>query len=284
MFGHFANMGSNQTRYDSMSIVIDPTRWDPVTGTTSSLISTFRGMVVSASDIVIKPVQVYHHSSQRNSLSSTRSEGMLDPAAIYNASKTTTRPNTSYKERDHDNPGEGTTANPSSPSTAQSLPIPSSSSSFSSSSPSSHRSHHQHHHHHHHQSKLAAEAIAGSAAGLGGFFKYFFKGMIIDMPLAATEGLRVLPRWYGGEVREIGPVADWKSGAVAAGRNFKYGVADGFADLVREPVKGGQEGGALGAVKGVGKGSVNMISKVSSGMFTSRLDFSCSTEVMELMS
>ena len=266
-----------------MSIVIDPTRWDPVTGTTSSLISTFRGMVVSASDIVIKPVQVYHHSSQRNSLSSTRSEGMLDPAAIHNASKTTTRPNTSYKERDHDNPGEGTTANPSSPSTAQSLPIPSSSSSFSSSSPSSHRSHHQHHHHHH-QSKLAAEAIAGSAAGLGGFFKYFFKGMIIDMPLAATEGLRVLPRWYGGEVREIGPVADWKSGAVAAGRNFKYGVADGFADLVREPVKGGQEGGALGAVKGVGKGSVNMISKVSSGMFTSRLDFSCSTEVMGLMS
>lgn len=121
---------------------------------------------------------------------------------------------------------------------------------------------------HHYNGHPALEALAGSASGVGGFFKYFFKGMLVEMPLAATEGLRSLPALYGVEVREIGKVTGWRSGAVVAGRNLQYGVQDGFTDFVREPLEGGRNTGALGALKGVGKGSVSMLSKVSSGRFT----------------
>ncbi|RYP35088.1 hypothetical protein DL767_003993 [Monosporascus sp. MG133] len=220
-------------RYDPITIVIDPTRWDPVTGTTSSLISTFKGMAVSASDIVIKPIQAYNRSSPRES------NETLQPGVMHS------RPATSAGE--HSPSGEhniqdGTAEIAQSTATARSH------------SPRRHGGH------------AALEAAAGSASGVGGVLKHFFKGMLVDMPLATTEGLRSMPKLYGGEVRETGKVTDWKSGAVVAGKNFHYGLVDGFTDLVQEPLKGKREEGALGAIKGVGKGSVNMVSKVSSGI------------------
>jgi hypothetical protein len=78
-----------------------------------------------------------------------------------------------------------------------------------------------------------------------------------------------MPKMYGGEVREIGKVTDWKSGVIVAGKNFKDGMVDGFTDLVREPAKGSKDQGALGAIMGVGKGSANMLLKVSSGKYSS---------------
>lgn len=109
------------------------------------------------------------------------------------------------------------------------------------------------------------DAVVGSASGVGGFLKHFFKGMYVDMPLAMTEGLRSAPRLYGGEVREL-QVTDWKSGMVAAGKNFADGMI-GFGDLVREPVKGAKANGAAGAATGVAKGVANMAFKFSSGMW-----------------
>lgn len=114
------------------------------------------------------------------------------------------------------------------------------------------------------------EAVKGSAEGVGGVLHHFYKGMLVDMPLAATEGLRAVPKLYGGEVRDFGPVKDWKSGFTVAGKTFSHSMGEGFLDLIKEPVKGGQRDGVLGAVKGVGKGVVNMTTKVSSGKFPLR--------------
>ncbi|KAI1371563.1 glycosyltransferase family 1 protein [Hypoxylon crocopeplum] len=199
-------------RYVPRPTVIDPIRWDPVTATTSSLVSTFKGMVVSASDIVIKPVQVYQRPSNDvgRTLDSPESGSTvrLSPydGRSIDSSKGDAQPRARSRGRDSCN--------------------------------------------------NFGAAVAGSASGVGGFFKHFFKGMYVDMPLAATEGLRSLPRLYGGEVREIGKITDWKSGATVAGKNF----VDGF------PVKGAREDGTVGALKGVGKGSTNMVAKVSSGL------------------
>lgn len=109
------------------------------------------------------------------------------------------------------------------------------------------------------------KAVAGSASGVGGFFNHFSKGMLVDMPVAAADGLRAVPRLYGSEVPDHGKVKGWKTGAVVAGKNFGYGITEGLADLVKEPLKGAKKEGALGAVKGVGKGVVNMTTKISSG-------------------
>ncbi|KAK7414351.1 hypothetical protein QQX98_006793 [Neonectria punicea] len=110
-----------------------------------------------------------------------------------------------------------------------------------------------------------AGAIASaSASGVGGFFKSYGRGFYLDIPLAVTEGFRAVPALYGERVPEHEPVKDWQSGARVAGNNFVRGMSEGFSDLVVQPYKGGQEGGALGAAKGVGKGLLGMASKTAS--------------------
>ncbi|KAJ6026610.1 uncharacterized protein N7446_004790 [Penicillium canescens] len=111
----------------------------------------------------------------------------------------------------------------------------------------------------------AATAVAGSAGAVGGFFKAFTKGVYIDIPHALEEGLRVAPRLYGGEVYDPGPVTDWKSGGIAAGKNFSHGILEGVGGLVMSPVRGAKKEGALGAAKGVGIGVLNLTTKVTSG-------------------
>ena len=67
--------------------------------------------------------------------------------------------------------------------------------------------------------KSAAGAIVlASAKSLGKFHGNFFKGLAVDIPYATAEGLRNAPKLYGEEVRDNGPVTDWKSGAVVGGK------------------------------------------------------------------
>ncbi|KAL2126096.1 hypothetical protein VTI74DRAFT_1700 [Chaetomium olivicolor] len=117
-----------------------------------------------------------------------------------------------------------------------------------------------------HRTGRLARAALRSASGVGGFFHHFSKGMLLDMPLAATEGLRAVPKLYGSDVPEQPEITDWKSGAIVAGTNFQEGVVGGFKDLVIEPVEGGKREGAVGVVKGMGKGVVGMAKKVTSGV------------------
>lgn len=111
----------------------------------------------------------------------------------------------------------------------------------------------------------AGAAVAGSAGAFGEFFKAFTKGFYLDIPHALEEGLRVAPKLYGGEVYDPGPVTDWKSGGIAAGKNFSHGILEGVGGLVMSPVRGAKKEGAVGAAKGVGIGVLNLTTKVSSG-------------------
>ena len=44
------------------------------------------------------------------------------------------------------------------------------------------------------------------------------KGATIDVPFALAEGLRHGPRMYGEKIRDHGPITDWRSGGIVAGR------------------------------------------------------------------
>lgn len=108
-------------------------------------------------------------------------------------------------------------------------------------------------------------AIAhGVASGVGSLLHNFAKGNLIDMPLAFAEGMRNAPRLYGGKVADHGPVTDWKSGLVVSGKNVGTGIGQGFSGMVHEPVRGAQQDGALGAVKGMGRGLLGLCTGVSS--------------------
>jgi hypothetical protein len=111
----------------------------------------------------------------------------------------------------------------------------------------------------------ALAAVKGSASGVGGFFKHYSKGMLLDLPYAVTEGMRNAPKLYGGKAYDPGAVTDWKSGGIAAGKNFAHGMVEGIGGIVMEPVRGARKEGAAGAAKGVGIGLLNLGTKVSSG-------------------
>lgn len=114
---------------------------------------------------------------------------------------------------------------------------------------------------------LAGKMAAASAKSVGKIAQTATKGMLVDFPLALAEGLRSVPRLYGDEVRDHGPVTDAKSGMVVAGKNFAWGFADGLTDIVVQPYKGAKKEGALGAAKGFGKGAVNLVTKSGSGLY-----------------
>lgn len=95
--------------------------------------------------------------------------------------------------------------------------------------------------------------------------------MLVDMPLAVSEGLRAVPQLYGDEVVDHGHIKDWKTGMTFAGKNFSHGMSEGFSDVFTQPYKGGQREGALGVLKGLAKGTLGMTTKVSSGMSSTSL-------------
>lgn len=115
--------------------------------------------------------------------------------------------------------------------------------------------------------ETAAALTTSSASGVGGFFRAYTKGVLLDIPLSAADGLRAVPRLYGEEVKDHEAIRGWKSGAVAGGKGFVTGIAGGMTDLVSQPYKGAAEGGAVGAAKGLGKGTVGFVSKVMSGEY-----------------
>ncbi|KAK4236149.1 sterol 3-beta-glucosyltransferase [Achaetomium macrosporum] len=224
-------------RYESKLIHIDLRRWDPVTASMSSLTTTTAGMVTSAADIIVKPIQALTRSTSSSSTAHTH---------------------------DHDHPPSNTTSNPDAERMIYGRPaalhLPPEQKHKKNPTASHGRGSGEEH------PNRAAAAVIGCASGVGSFFKQFTKGFYLDMPLAVSEGLRNAPRLYGGDVYDPGRVTDWKSGGAAAGKNFVHGLVKGLGGVVTEPVKGARREGALGAAKGTAVGLLNMGTKVSSGV------------------
>ncbi|KAJ8110672.1 hypothetical protein OPT61_g6541 [Boeremia exigua] len=114
-----------------------------------------------------------------------------------------------------------------------------------------------------HTASTAGRMAAAGAKGFGRFNGALFKGTIIDLPLAAAEGFRAVPKLYGEEVRDHGEVTNVQSGFSKAGKNFVFGMADGFSDLFVRPIEDAKKDGALGFAKGLGKGVLGFTSKTA---------------------
>ncbi|KEQ75718.1 sterol glucosyltransferase [Aureobasidium namibiae CBS 147.97] len=104
------------------------------------------------------------------------------------------------------------------------------------------------------------------AKGFGKAGNTILKGGLIDIPFALAEGLRNAPAMYGDKPRDFGPVIDWKTGGIVAGKGLVFGLYDGISGLVTEPVKGAKKEGALGALKGFGRGLGGMYWKPNAGL------------------
>ena len=77
----------------------------------------------------------------------------------------------------------------------------------------------------------------------------------MELSVSITEGFHNAPKLWGDDtVRPQEQISDFKSGAMAAGKEFGFGWYDGVTGLVTQPWKGAQKEGASDFVKGVGKG------------------------------
>ncbi|GKU07128.1 udp- transferase [Fusarium langsethiae] len=225
----------NLKAHHSHPIHIENRRWDPVTATLASLTTTSIGMVTSASDIIIKPIQAFRpvRSEDAGRASSSRDLTESNPNSQHSI------PSASGNDDDVFGRPAG-------------LAIPPQLNKSRSTSDL----HHQH---------GAVAALKGSASGVGGFFKHYSKGVLLDLPYAVTEGMRNAPKLYGSQAYDPGAVTDWKSGGIAAGKNFAHGIVEGIGGVVMEPIRGGKKDGAAGAAKGFGIGFLNMTTKLTSG-------------------
>lgn len=99
---------------------------------------------------------------------------------------------------------------------------------------------------------------------MGKIMSSYSKGVLVDIPLAATEGFRAIPRLYGEEVEDY-QVRDWKSGALVGGKNFAHDIREGITGIWTQPRRGADEG-ALGVAKGIMKGTIGFTTMLPSGM------------------
>lgn len=231
---------SNSVSLKFNPIVIENRRWDPLTGIFSASLSTGSNMLLATSDMIYNPYKEFKRG---------RSPKISGDQNLRSQSLPQTR--TSSLSRSGSNL------------TTDSLDSIPSSSEFRG------------------DQLTKSLATAGNMAsatmkGFGKFTATYFKGVVVDIPHAAAEGFRQVPRLYGEEPKDYGKIEGWKSGAIFGGRNFVDGMADGFTGIFTEPVKGAKEGGALGAAKGLMKGTIGLATKVPSGERTPRFFFALS--------
>lgn len=92
----------------------------------------------------------------------------------------------------------------------------------------------------------------------------------LKTPVTFTNGLargfHNVPTLYGDDtVRPEAEINGVKSGLVAAGKGFGYGLYDGLTGLVTQPYNGARKEGAVGFLKGLGKGIGGVVFKPSAG-------------------
>ena len=90
--------------------------------------------------------------------------------------------------------------------------------------------------------------------------------------MGLAKGFRNLPKLYNDDtVRPPEKVTGLSSGLKIAGKEFGLGLYDGISGLVTQPYRGAQKQGALGLVKGFGKGIGGLALKPASGEYCPHL-------------
>jgi hypothetical protein len=112
----------------------------------------------------------------------------------------------------------------------------------------------------------ARQVAYASAKSTGRLLLFPLKGLIVDIPLAAAEGMRALPLLYGDRsYSERKPITDWKSGSQVGFQSFRDGLHQGATDIFSQTFARKKKEGAKGVLKGLGIGLVNFAAKTSAG-------------------
>jgi hypothetical protein len=264
---------ANFSRHRSQEYETEDGPWDPVSGIASVLLGTLSTLVVGAADL---PAEVFHalkkgflsrHNSvdtktlsDTNSIASVRKQSSSTPSLASPAILPKNEVSESPKNQDT---LTGDLAEPPEEiSLSKETSIESEASSISQSSAVTtdpHHKHHNYHHHHLHERLDHAKRAASHVAEIG-------LAVPMDFANSLAQGFHNVPRLYQDHtVRPQENVTGIKSGLQAAGKDFTHGIYDGVTGVVTQPVNGAMEEGALGFLKGVGKGIGGLVLKPTAG-------------------
>ncbi|KAJ5752138.1 hypothetical protein N7520_009055 [Penicillium odoratum] len=210
--------------YQPSPIYIEKKRWDPVTGVYSAGLGMTFDMLKAGGDIIYKPYEVYKGGSSNPSSSS---HSQKNSPQLLSPVPSTPGDNFSLlrKARSMNDLTDTDRLEPKE------------------------------------KGKALAMASASAQASRK-FLGRFVSGTLVDLPLAAAEGFRVLPGLYGDKVHENERVKDWKSGVLAGAKTFAVGMAESLVDPLYQPYKGARDGGALGFAGGIFKGTFGVLAKM----------------------
>ncbi|KAK3394228.1 glycosyltransferase family 28 domain-containing protein [Podospora didyma] len=118
------------------------------------------------------------------------------------------------------------------------------------------------------QSPFNMETAIGAGKGVGRIVNTGMQ-MPMNFCMGLARGFRNAPRLYGDEtVRPAEKVTSFTSGLKIAGKEFGLGFYDGIAGLVTQPMKGAEQEGGAGLLKGFGKGIGGLILKPASAIWS----------------
>ncbi|KAF6828791.1 Sterol 3-beta-glucosyltransferase UGT80B1-like protein 5 [Colletotrichum plurivorum] len=209
---------------------IENQRWDPLTALSAASISTIVKMAGATADIIVKPFEEYKRGSESGEKPDVPSEALRRHSQAPAFAMLPL-------------PGVGVPEGGD----AKLPPRPVSSRGDDSSKP-------------------GAMAVA-AANGVGKLAGNAAKGLLVDIPLAVTEGLRAVPNLYGEPVKKHDAVEDFRSGVSVAGKTFCQDMKGGLTDIFVHTYTGKKEHGAVGAAKGLGKGVVSLVTKSTAATF-----------------
>ncbi|GLA18821.1 hypothetical protein AnigIFM62618_006475 [Aspergillus niger] len=214
--------------YQPRPIHIVNERWDPITGISSAGMGWTVDMLKASGDIVYKPYKVLKQKDAPDTSHTPRqSTSSTTPRSSISAENTQFLQSPSAQQHIHKSQSmTDMTLTPEAPETEK-------------------------------KNKAAAMASA-SAKASGKLLTKYVSGAIVDIPLAAAEGFRVLPGLYGDKVHDYGQVKDWKSGTVAGAKSFALGIGEGMTDFFTNRT--------FGAVGKVAHGSLGLVAYPGQGV------------------
>lgn len=112
----------------------------------------------------------------------------------------------------------------------------------------------------------ASGAASASAHSMGSAVARATRGVFVDIPLAATEGMRAVPQLWGEDVARHEHVRDVRSGVCVAGRSFYGGITGAVKGVFLRTYEAKRREGAVGALKGLTQGSVGLVTKTGSAV------------------
>ncbi|KAJ4991010.1 glycosyltransferase family 28 domain-containing protein [Stagonosporopsis vannaccii] len=111
---------------------------------------------------------------------------------------------------------------------------------------------------------MQVDSAVDTGKGLARIVGAGFKSPM-EFSLNVAKGFHNVPKLYGGEVRKVDNVTDFKSGLTTAAKQFGFGLYDGITGIVTDPYKGAKKEGGVGFVKGVGRGIFSVPFRVMGG-------------------